>query len=58
MFTLSVAKGAAGESRTLTPLLTGALKAPVSAIPPPRLTLYSTQNELDIQAQKLIMQET
>ena len=31
-----VGSSAAGESRTLTPLLTGALKAPVSAIPPPR----------------------
>ncbi len=29
--------GAASESRTRTPLRTGALKAPVSAIPPPRL---------------------
>ena len=34
-----VGSSAAGESRTLTPLLTGALKAPVSAIPPPRLYL-------------------
>lgn len=31
-----VGTSAAGETRTLTPLLTGALKAPVSTIPPPR----------------------
>ena len=34
---MGIGSSAAGESRTLTPLLTGALKAPVSAIPPPRL---------------------
>ena len=38
-----VGSSAAGESRTPTPLLTGALKAPVSAIPPPRqyIVFYS-----------------